>query len=64
MGHWAKKTELNMKKTYIEPELEVVVLSSMGSLMVASSVSLSDAVQDIVTDPSDQLAPELNLIYE
>ena len=44
-----------MKKTYINPEMEVVKLQTIG--MLAASLPLSDDV--MVTDESDVLAPSL-----
>ena len=44
-----------MKKTYINPEMEVVKLQTIG--MLAASLSLNDDV--MVTDESEVLAPSL-----
>ena len=44
-----------MKKTYINPEMEVVKLQTFG--MLAASLPLSDDV--MVTNESDVLAPSL-----
>ena len=44
-----------MKKTYINPELEVVKLQTMQ--MLAASLSLNSDSSDIVDDESDILAP-------
>jgi len=43
-----------MKKTYINPELEVVKLQTM-QMLAASSLSLNDDIQ--ITDDSEVLAP-------
>ena len=45
-----------MKKTYINPELEVVKLQTM-QMMATSSLSLNDNPSDIVDDASEILAP-------
>lgn len=44
-----------MKKTYINPEMEVVKLQTIG--MLAASLPLNDDVK--VTDESEVLAPSL-----
>ena len=46
-----------MKKTYINPELEVVKLQTMQ--MMAASLILDDNPSNYVTDDSEILAPSL-----
>ena len=47
-----------MKKTYINPELEVVKLQTMQ--MLASSLILNDDPSNYVSDEADILAPGLD----
>ena len=49
-----------MKKTYIHPEMEVVVLN-MSQTLLAGSVLGDGVFNDLADENTDGLAPEMNM---
>lgn len=50
-----------MKKTYYKPESTVFEITGRMELLAGSTMSLSTDSGDIITDSSDQLAPEFEI---
>ena len=44
-------------KKYIKPECDVIELKSTCCLLAGSDISLSDNPSDVITDSSEELAP-------
>ncbi|MBR1548767.1 MAG: hypothetical protein IJ637_08605 [Prevotella sp.] len=53
-----------MKRIYSKPEWEIIELCSETSLMAGSDIIISDDATDIITDPSEQLAPNLDNYFD
>ena len=51
-----------MKKTYINPEMEVVVMKMNNSLLAGSDTLPKGS--ETITDPNDILAPDFDFMFE